>query len=115
MVANTYIENPENKPTVNHKNGVKNDNRLVNLEWATVSENTQHGFDVLGRVGHNGGTNKRVLLKDLEGNELNTYESMKDLSLDVGISAVAVSTYFKRKNRLGDKATIKKRYRAEIV
>lgn len=34
---------------INHKNGVKNDNRLVNLEVCTPSENTAHGFRVLGR------------------------------------------------------------------
>ena len=44
LVAAAFIDNPENKAEVNHLNGVRHDNRLENLEWATRSDNTQHMF-----------------------------------------------------------------------
>lgn len=45
LLAKTFINNPLNKPCINHKNGIKNDNRLDNLEWVTILENNLHAIN----------------------------------------------------------------------
>jgi len=45
LVAETFLDNPNNLTVVNHKDGNKHNNNINNLEWVTYSDNNQHAYD----------------------------------------------------------------------
>ncbi len=69
LVAQAWIQNPDNKPTVNHINEDKLDNRVKNLEWATSLENNRH-------------SKKKIYAKSTGSNNANSHLLEEDV-LDI--------------------------------
>lgn len=93
MVAMTFIENPDNKPYVNHINGIRYDNNVENLEWVTQSENIQHAV----RTGlMQNGRKKAVIQYNLNGDKMATFESASEAARQTGGSQSKITMCCKR-------------------
>ena len=93
LVAKAFIDNPENKPQVNHINCNKYDNRKVNLEWVTRKENWEHARDH-GRVkGKILDSEQKLELRTLYGSGEYTY---KQLASKYNISPASAHRYAKK-------------------
>lgn len=101
IVAFTWIPNPDNKPQVNHKNGIKSDNSVDNLEWVTAKENIRHRFDCLGHVGMRGELNPIAKLKNNDIRLMRKLrgqgKSLSELSAKFNLSESTVCQICKRR------------------
>jgi len=100
LVAKTFIPNPDNKPDVNHKKGIKTDNRFFMLEWNTESENSQHSYDNFFSVAAKGESYKSKLTEKevLEIRNIKKPFLQKDIAIQYGVDRVTISDIIRRKS-----------------
>lgn len=98
LVAIAFIPNPKKKKTVNHKRGVRTDNRAHQLEWATMGENSSHSFRELGRRSSFSGLHgsksyvaRPVLQFTKEGDFVAKHETVTDAGKAVGCGPTGIS------------------------
>ena len=93
MIALTFIDNPDNKPYVNHINGNRSDNNVENLEWVTPSENTQHAVNT-GLF--KSGRTRVVIQYNLNGEQMATFESATEAARQTGGSQSKITMCCRR-------------------
>lgn len=99
LVAEALIPNPEGKPFVNHKDGVKNNSRVENLEWCTSKENSQHAKKVLKKqVGEN---SSNCTHDDIQILTLLTYLPNRSLTIKEVAQRLGVSVHLAYKIHRG--------------
>ena len=87
LIAQTFIQNTQNKPQINHIDGNKENNSVDNLEYCTLSENHLHAY----RTGLHVAPKKKCIQKDLKGNIIKIWDSLAQIKKEKGYDCSAIS------------------------
>lgn len=90
MVAMAFLDNPENKTEVNHIDGNKYNNKVINLEWCTHSENGVHAFRTGLRKAATPRNKKKVVLVSYDKSQL-IFDSIAEAADFLGVAQSGVS------------------------
>jgi hypothetical protein len=93
LMAIHFIPNPYNLKEVNHKNGVKTDDSIPNLEWVSPSENILHYYHVLGK-----GIIRKVNQYNMNGTFVKQFNSITEAAKSVNGSAGNITITCQGKN-----------------
>lgn len=102
LVAQNFLIKMENETEINHKNGIKTDNRLENLEWCSRSENQKHAYKLNLQPSRKGEAHPRSQLTASQVKEIRrTYipykYTVQQLSKEYGVSYKLISNIIYKK------------------
>jgi hypothetical protein len=98
LIALAFIPNPNNYPFINHINGVRNDNRIENLEWCTHSQNIRHAIEIGLKVTAKGDDNK-LSRKIIDTKTGVIYYSTLTLSKKLGVNRGTLWSWLNNERR----------------